>query len=68
MSEQSEGGIDRSDATIITTRHNGHAARTIFEPRDDGRYDAIEETLTEGGEWRTVGYEIVDVVEIETPD
>jgi hypothetical protein len=59
--------MDRSDAVVVTTKHNGHGYRRVFEPRSDGRYDVVEKTLTKAGDWREVGYEVVDEVAVETP-
>jgi hypothetical protein len=56
---------DRSDAVVVTTKHEGHGYRRIFEPRSDGRYDVVEKTLTKAGTWREVGHEIVDEVIVE---
>lgn len=56
---------DRTDAVVVTTRRNGHALRRTFEPRSDGRYDVIEQTLTMAGEWREIGHEVVDDVAVE---
>lgn len=56
---------DRSDGIVITTRKNGAAFRRTFEPRSDGRYDVREQTLTIEGDWREVGHEVVDDVEVE---
>lgn len=56
---------DRSDAVVVTTKHNGAGYRRIFEPRADGRYDVVEKTLTKAGTWREVGHEVVDEVVVE---
>jgi hypothetical protein len=57
--------MDRSDGIVVTTKHNGAGYRRIFEPRSDGRYDVVEETLTKAGTWRELGYEVVDNVTVE---
>ena len=56
---------DRSDATVLTYRHNKGGRRLVFEPRDDGDLTLVEKTRTKGGTWRTVGKRIVSSVSVE---
>lgn len=58
----------RADAVVVTTRHEGHGYRRIFEPRADGRWDVVEKTLDSAGEWREVGHDVVDSVAVEVPE
>jgi len=51
--------------TTVTIRDRGHERRERYEDRDDGRVDVITETMTKGGQWRSVGHEVVESVEIE---
>jgi hypothetical protein len=57
---------DRSDARVLTLRFtDGRGKRLEIEPRDDGRFEVEERVLTNGGEWRPVGTEITEAVDIE---
>lgn len=56
---------DRGDAVVVTWHARGRGQRLTFEPRSDGRWDRSEAVRTKGGDWRTVGTEIVDRVAVE---
>jgi hypothetical protein len=60
---------DRSDAITLQYQPSGRAARRlVFEPRDAGGYECIEQVWSGCGYWRDVGGEPVERVTIDDGD
>lgn len=57
-------GEHTDPVATVEVEVNGHKRRIRFEQREDGRIDRYEETMTQGGDWRPVGHEVVDDVAI----
>lgn len=61
---------DRSDAVVVTYQPAGRAPRRlVFEPRsgDGPDWQRVEEVRDHNGEWREVGSELVERVDVERP-
>jgi hypothetical protein len=57
---------DRTDTRVLTVRYqDGRGKRLEIEPREDGHFDVTERVLTKGGDWRPVGTETAEAVNIE---